>query len=92
MNVFSLVTHARLISRDTFQMRLAEGRELYINEMLHPVLQGYDSYKIMADISIVGTDQLFNESIGRLIQEKHKNVYIGWLQKSFYQIQITKKK
>lgn len=72
MSVFSLVTHARLISRDTFQMRVAEGRELYINEMLYPILQAYDSYKVMSDISIIGTDQLFNESLGRLLQEKHK--------------------
>lgn len=72
MKIFSLITHAKLISRDTFQMHIEEGRELYISELLYPILQGYDSYKIMADISVVGTDQLFNESLGRLIQEKHK--------------------
>ncbi len=72
MNIFSLVTHAKLISSDAFQLRIAEGRELYINEMLFPVLQGYDSYKVASDITIIGTDQLFNESIGRFLQEKHK--------------------
>lgn len=72
MNVFSLLTHARLISRDTFQMRIAEGKELYISEMLYPLLQAYDSYRVMSDVAVVGTDQLFHESIGRLIQEKHK--------------------
>lgn len=72
MKIFSLITHAKLVSRDTFQMYIEEGRELYISEMLYPILQGYDSYKIMSDIAVVGTDQLFNESLGRLIQEKHK--------------------
>lgn len=72
MNVFSLVTHAKLMSRDMFQMRTMEGSEIYINEMLYPILQGYDSYMIDADVSIIGSDQLFSESIGRLLQEKHK--------------------
>jgi tyrosyl-tRNA synthetase len=72
MNLFSLVTHAKLISRDTFQMQMAQGKEIYINELLYPVLQGYDSHMVRSDITIVGSDQLFNESIGRLLQEKHK--------------------
>ncbi len=72
LNIFSLVTHAKLISRDEFQMRITEGKEIHVNEMIYPILQGYDSYVVRADISILGSDRLFNESMGRLLQEKHK--------------------
>lgn len=72
MNLLSIVTHARLISRDTFQMRVAEEREIYMNEMLYPVLQGYDSYRVAADLCITASDQLFSESMGRFLQEKHR--------------------
>lgn len=72
VTISSLITHAKLISRDTFQMQLAQGKEIYINEMLYPILQGYDSHVVRSDIAIIGSDQLFNESIGRLLQEKHK--------------------
>ncbi len=71
LNVFSLVTYARLISRDLFQERIAEGREIYVHEMLYPLLQGYDSLKVGADVAIAGSDQLFAESLGRTLQEKH---------------------
>ena len=73
LGLFSLVTHAKLISRDAFQIRIAEGKEIHINEMIYPILQGYDSYMAQSDIAILGSDQLFNESMGRLIQEKHHN-------------------
>ena len=72
INLFSLVTHAKLISRDAFQMRIAESREIHINEMVYPILQGYDSYMMQSDISLAGSDNMFNESIGRLLQEKHQ--------------------
>ena len=72
INLFSLITHAKLISRDAFQMRIAEGKEIYINEMIYPILQGYDSYMVQSDIVILGSDGLFNESMGRFLQEKHK--------------------
>jgi tyrosyl-tRNA synthetase len=72
MDVFSLVTHARLVARDQFQMRIEEGKEIYVHELLYPILQGYDSLMVESDLSIIGSDQLFNESIGRLLQEKHK--------------------
>jgi tyrosyl-tRNA synthetase len=72
MDVFSLVTHAKLIARDEFQMRIEGGKEIYVHELLYPILQGYDSLMVKSDIAIIGSDQLFNESIGRLLQEKHK--------------------
>ncbi|MDE2336378.1 MAG: tyrosine--tRNA ligase [Alphaproteobacteria bacterium] len=72
LDIFSLVTHARLISRDAFQARIAEGSEIHVNEMIYPVLRGYDSCMVRADIALLGSNRLFSESLGRLLQEKHK--------------------
>lgn len=66
----SVVTHARLIERDMFQQRIQEGKEITISEMLYPILQGYDSVMIRSDLTIIGSDQLFNEHMGRFFQEK----------------------
>jgi len=71
LDLLSHVTHARLISRDMFQLRLAEGKEIHMHEMLYPVLQGWDSVMVKSDMTIIGSDQLFNEMMGRLFQEKN---------------------
>lgn len=70
LELVSLVTQARLIQRDMFQRRLDQGAEIYMHEMLYPILQGYDSYELDADLTIVGTEQLFNEMMGRFYQER----------------------
>lgn len=70
LELLSLVTHARLIQRDMFQQRLAADSQIYLHELLYPVLQGYDSYALAADLTIVGSDQLFNELMGRFYQER----------------------
>jgi len=70
MRLLSLVTHARLVSRDMFQRRIEEGSDIYMHELLYPVLQGYDSFMLDADLTIIGSDQLFNEMMGRFYQEK----------------------
>lgn len=67
----SLVTHAQLISRDMFRARISAGSEISMHELIYPVLQGFDSVAVRSDLTIVGTDQLFNESIGRELQVKH---------------------
>jgi tyrosyl-tRNA synthetase len=69
-NMLSMLTYQRLIQRDMFQNRIAAGREIFLHEMLYPVLQGYDSVMLEADLTIVGTDQLFNEMMGRFYQER----------------------
>lgn len=66
----AMVTHSRLIQRDMFQKRIQEGQEIFLHEMLYPLLQGYDSVMLESDLTIVGTDQLFNENMGRFYQEK----------------------
>lgn len=64
------ITHARLIARDMFQDRIGNGQELYMHEMLYPVIQGIDS-GILAqiygscDLEVGGTDQTFNMLVGR---------------------------
>ncbi len=64
------ITHQRLISRDMFQDRIKSGEELFMHEMLYPVLQGIDSYILSqiygsCDLEIGGTDQTFNMLMGR---------------------------
>lgn len=68
--LLSMVTHARVIERDMFRERIKTGAEIFLNEMVYPVLQGYDSVKLRADMTIIGHDQLFNEHLGRFLQEK----------------------
>lgn len=70
LSLLSEITHARLIQRDMFQARIAGGGEIRMHELLYPVLQGYDSCELDSDLTIVGTDQHFNELMGRLLAER----------------------
>ncbi len=66
----SLVTHSQLMSRDMFQKRLQEHREIAMHELIYPVLQAFDSVALESDLTIVGSDQLFNETMGRELQAR----------------------
>ncbi len=70
LKLMKMVTHSRLISRDMFQKRIAEKADIYMHELVYPILQGYDSVVLDSDLTIVGSDQLFNEMLGRFFQEK----------------------
>lgn len=70
LSLLSMVTHARLIQRDMFQRRLDNNEEIFVHELLYPILQGYDSKMLESDLTIVGSDQLFNEMMGRFYQSK----------------------
>jgi tyrosyl-tRNA synthetase len=70
VQLLSHVTHARLIQRDMFASRIAAGAEIYMHELLYPVLQGYDSCELDSDLTIVGTDQMFNELMGRFFAQR----------------------
>ena len=70
LGLFSQVTHAQLMARDMFRARIAAGREIALHELIYPVLQGYDSFAIGSDLTIVGSDQLFNEQLGRHFQQR----------------------
>jgi tyrosyl-tRNA synthetase len=60
-----VMTVARLLERDDFAKRFAEGSPISLSELLYPLAQGYDSVAVEADIEIGGTDQLFNLLAGR---------------------------
>ena len=70
LNKLMLVTHAKLISRDMFRDRIDKGDDIYMHELIYPILQGWDSVELESDLTIIGTDQLFNEMLGRFFQEK----------------------
>ncbi len=75
--ILGRITHARLIERDMFQDRLKKGEELYMHEMLYPVIQGVDSHLIAniygsCDLEIGGTDQTFNMLMGRDVMKINK--------------------
>jgi tyrosyl-tRNA synthetase len=70
LGLLSQVTYARLIQRDMFAARIAAGDEIRVHELLYPVLQGYDSCELASDLTVVGTDQLFNELMGRFFAER----------------------
>lgn len=70
LNLCAMVTHSRLIERDMFQERMKKGKEIAMTELLYPLLQGYDSVATKSDVTIIGSDQLFNEHFGRFFQEK----------------------
>ena len=63
------MTVARMLERDTFAKRYAAGVEIYIHEFLYPLMQGYDSVVVRADVELGGTDQTFNNLVGRDFQE-----------------------
>lgn len=71
LSLMSTVTHDRLLSRDMFRKRIAEGSAIYEHELIYPLLQGYDSVVLNASATIIGSDQLFNEMMGRALQERY---------------------
>lgn len=67
----SKVTVARLIEREDFANRLAEKQPISFHELLYPLMQGYDSVALEADVELGGNDQTFNLLMGRFLQEQY---------------------
>ena len=63
------MTVARMLERDTFHERYAAGEAIYIHEFMYPLMQGWDSVMIQADVELGGTDQTFNNLLGRDLQQ-----------------------
>jgi tyrosyl-tRNA synthetase len=63
------MTVARMLERDTFQERYKVGEAIYIHEFMYPLMQGWDSVMIKSDVELGGTDQTFNNLVGRDLQE-----------------------
>lgn len=66
----SMHTVARMLERDDFHKRYTTGQPIAIHEFLYPLLQGYDSVAMQADIELGGTDQKFNLLMGRELQKQ----------------------
>jgi tyrosyl-tRNA synthetase len=64
-------TVARMLERDDFSKRYASGQPIAIHEFLYPLVQGYDSVALKADVELGGTDQKFNLLVGRQLQQSH---------------------
>lgn len=63
----SRYTVARMLERDDFRRRYGEGKPISVHELLYPLLQGYDSVALRADVELGSTDQLFNLLVGRAL-------------------------
>ncbi|MGB3209569.1 MAG: tyrosine--tRNA ligase [Desulforhopalus sp.] len=67
----SELTVARMLEREDFRNRFEGGKPISIHEFLYPLIQGYDSVAMKADVELGGTDQLFNVLMGRDLQRSH---------------------
>ncbi len=64
-------TVARMLERDDFNKRYSSGQPIAVHEFLYPLVQGYDSVALKADVELGGTDQKFNLLVGRQLQEAY---------------------
>jgi len=71
INLTSNMTVARMLERDTFELRYKDGDAIGIHEFLYPLMQGYDSVMVQSDVELGGTDQTFNNLVGRDIQRAY---------------------
>ncbi len=71
VKIASHYTVARMLERDDFSKRYKSGQPISIHEFLYPVVQGYDSVALKADIELGGTDQKFNLLVGRSLQQDY---------------------
>lgn len=70
MNLASKYTVARMLEREDFSQRFKEGKAISIHEFFYPLMQGYDSVALEADVELGGTDQKFNLLMGRTLQKE----------------------
>ncbi len=66
----SRATVAQMLTREDFAKRYAEGTEIRLHEIMYPLLQGWDSVMVDADVEMGGSDQLFNNMVGRGFQQE----------------------
>lgn len=70
INLAGKYTVARMLERDDFMNRFEKERPIFIHEFLYPLIQGYDSVELKADVEVGGTDQKFNMLVGRELQRE----------------------
>ena len=66
------VTLQQMLQREDFKERVSKGTEVRLHELQYPIMQGWDSVELQADVEIVGTDQLFNMLVGRDLQKEEE--------------------
>lgn len=71
INLASKITVARMLEREDFARRYQENRPISIHELFYPLMQGYDSVALKADVELGGTDQKFNLLMGRQLQKDY---------------------
>lgn len=71
LDLASRYTVARMLEREDFQKRFREQRPIHLHEMLYPLMQGYDSVALRADVELGATEQKFNLLVGRQLQREH---------------------
>jgi tyrosyl-tRNA synthetase len=71
VKIMAQYTVARMLERDDFSKRYKSGTAIAIHEFLYPLMQGYDSVAMKADVELGGTDQLFNLLVGRDLQKSY---------------------
>lgn len=69
LRLTSHLTVAQILARDDFKKRYASGKDISVLEFIYPLLQGYDSVELKADVELGGTDQKFNLLVGRQLQK-----------------------
>lgn len=72
LEMLRLTTHAtvsQMLARADFKKRLSKNEDISLSEFMYPLLQGYDSVKLEADVELGGTDQIFNLLVGRALQQ-----------------------
>ena len=74
INLASRFTVAQMIQRENFSDRWDAGKPIGLHEILYPLMQGFDSVAVKADVELGGTDQLFNLMAGRVIQESFDQI------------------
>ena len=71
LRLTGMVTVQQMLHRENFAKRMEDGREIVLTEFMYPIMQAYDSVVIRADVELGGTDQTFNNLMGRELQAKH---------------------
>lgn len=70
LKIMSEFSVAQMLERDMFEKRMEEGKRIGLHEIVYPVLQGYDSVELESDLTVIGTDQTFNELQARPLQAR----------------------
>ena len=71
LKLTGMMTVQQMLHRDNFKKRMASETEIMVSEFMYPLMQGYDSVAIHADVELGGTDQTFNNLVGRDLMGKH---------------------